>query len=247
MNDSIAAALARAARQEQFLEVVDRDEAEARFRRHLRLAPLGIETVPLAAALGRILARDVVAETDVPGFDRANVDGFALRAADTAGAADEMPLLLRLNGEILTPGVEPRFAVTPGTASVIATGGMVPRGADAVIMVEHTEMREPGRVEIRRAATPGQFIQPAGSDIARGETVLYAGQILTSREIGALAAIGLAEVAVWRKPKVAIVSTGDELVAPGAELQPGGVYDSNGAILAAAVAEAGGVPVPLGI
>jgi putative molybdopterin biosynthesis protein len=247
MNDSIETALARVARQEQFLEVVDRDEAEARFHRHLRLEPLGPETVPLAAALGRILAQGVVAETDVPGFDRANVDGFALRAADTAGAADETPLSLRLNGEILTPGVEPRIAVMPGTTSVIATGGMVPRGADAVVMVEHTEMRAPRLVEIRRAATPGQFIQTAGSDIARGETVLYAGQTLTSREIGALAAIGLAEIAVWRKPQVAIVSTGDELVAPGAALRPGGVYDSNAAILAAAIIEAGGVPVPLGI
>lgn len=247
MNDSIATALARAARQEQFLEVVDRDEAEARFHRHLRLAPLGHETVPLAAVLGRILAQDVVAATDVPGFDRAGVDGFALRAADTAGAADEVPRLLHLNDEILTPGVAPRIAVMPGTASVIATGGMVPRGADAVVMVEHTEARDPPLVEIRRAATPGQFIQPAGFDIARGETVLYAGQTLTSREIGALAAIGLAEVAVWRKPKVAIFSTGDELVAPGGELPPGGIYDSNGAILAAAVAEAGGVAVPLGI
>src|SRR5579875_3791290 len=138
VNDSLKAALARAARQQQFLEVLDRDQAESRFRRHLRLAPLGEETVPLAAALGRILARDVVAGTDVPGFDRASVDGFAVRAADTAGASEETPRLLRLNGEILTPGSEPRIAVAPGTASVIATGGMVPRGADAVVMVEHT-------------------------------------------------------------------------------------------------------------
>jgi putative molybdopterin biosynthesis protein len=250
VNDSLKAALARAARQQQFLEVLDRDQAESRFRRPLRLAPLGEETVPLAAALGRVLARDVVAGTDVPGFDRASVDGFAVRAADTAGASEEAPRLLRLNGEILTPGSEPRIAVAPGTASVIATGGMVPRGADAVVMVEHTETRERAEglfVEIRRAAAPGQFIQPAGSDIARGESVLYAGQILTSREIGALAAIGQATVAVWKKPEVAIFSTGDELVAPGAALQPGRIYDSNGAILAAAVAEAGGIPVPLGI
>ncbi|HJU17697.1 MAG TPA: molybdopterin biosynthesis protein [Stellaceae bacterium] len=250
MNDTIRTALARAAQQEQFLEVVDRDEAERRFRRHLRLAPLGEETVPLAAALGRVLARDVIAKTDVPGFDRASVDGFALRAADTAGAVEDAPRPLRLNGEILTPGVAPRVTVMPGTASVIATGGMVPRGANAIVMVEHTETCERDGalfVEIRQAAAPGRFIQPAGFDIARGETVLHAGQVLTSREIGALAAIGRAEVAVWRRPRVAIFSTGDELVAPGAELPPGGIYDSNGAILAAAIAEAGGVPVPLGI
>src|SRR5262249_1173922 len=109
----IRAAVVRAARQEQFLEVVDRDEAEARFRHHLTLAPLGEEKVPLGAALGRVLARDVAAPVDVPGFDRAGVDGFALRAADTAGAADAASVSLRLNPEMLTPGVEPRLPVEP--------------------------------------------------------------------------------------------------------------------------------------
>lgn len=243
-------ALFKAARQEQFLDVMERDEAEARFRRHLDLAPLGEERVALGEALGRMLARDVVAEIDVPGFDRSSVDGFALIAADTAGASEEAPRILSLNAEILTPGIEPRIAVRPGSASVIATGGMLPRGADAVLMVEHSDVveREDGvAVEIRRAAAPGQFIQPAGFDIARGETVLREGQILTSREIGALAAIGLAAVAVWRRPKVAVFSTGDELVAPGGRMRPGGVYDSNLAILAAAIAEEGGIAVPLGI
>lgn len=250
MSDDLMSRLRQAARQEQFLEVVSRDEAEARFRRHLTLAPLGEETVPLAAALGRVVARDVIAGVDVPGFDRASVDGFAVRAADVAGASEASPRLLRLNTEILTPGVEPRIVLAPGTATVIATGGMAPRGADAVVMVEHTEARESEdgvTVEIRRAVAPGQFIQPAGFDIARGETVLRSGQMLTSREIGALAAIGLAEVTVWRKPKIAIFSTGDELVAPGAAMRPGGIYDSNAAILAAAVEELGGEPVPLGI
>lgn len=242
-------ALLKAARQEQFLEVVDRDEAEARFRRHLTLAPLGGEQVALADALGRVLSRDVVAEIDVPGFDRSSVDGFAVVAGDTAGASEEAPRVLSLNPEILTPGVEPRIALRRGTASVVATGAMLPRGADAVVMVEHTEAVEGGgaAVEVRRAAAPGQFIQSAGFDIARGETVLREGQLLTSREMGALAAIGRAEVAVWRRPRVAIFSTGDELVAPGEEMRPGGVYDSNLAILSAAVAEEGGIAVPLGI
>jgi len=249
LKDELRTALRQAARQEQFLEVVDRDEAEARFRRHIRMAPLGEETVALAQALGRVLARDVLAGVDVPGFDRASVDGFAVRASDTAGASDDVPRVVSLSAEILTPGVEPAIALGEATATVIATGGMIPRGADAVVMVEHTEARDDDGllVEIRRAAVPGQFIQAAGFDMACGETVLRAGQMLTSREIGAVAAIGLAEVWVWRKPQVAIFSTGDELVAPGDGLQVGHVYDSNAAILAATVEELGGAPVRLGI
>jgi putative molybdopterin biosynthesis protein len=249
MND-IPTTLRTFARQEQFLEVVDRDEAERRFRHHLELRPLGHETVPLSQALGRVLASRVVAEVDVPGFDRASVDGFAVRADDTLGASERAPRRLTLLPEILTPGKEPRLTVASGTAALIATGGMVPRGADAIVMVEHTEIvDEDGEasIEIRRPASAGQFIAFAGSDLARGETVLRAGQVLTSREIGMLAAVGSAMVDVWRRPRVAIVSTGDEIIAPGMPMRPGAVYDSNAAILAAAVEEAGGVSCPLGI
>jgi putative molybdopterin biosynthesis protein len=246
----IDAALSRLARQEQFLEVVSSDEATRRFHRCLQLRSLGSEEVPLSQASNRVLARTVVADVDVPGFDRAGVDGFAVRAGDTVGAGERTPKVLDLNPEILTPGVEPRLPVMPGTATLIATGGMVPRGADAVVTVEHTEAREGGgrtQIEIRRPAAPGQFIAFAGSDLARGETVLRAGQILTSREIGMLAAVGRASVEVCRRPRVAIISTGDEIVAPGEPIRPGAVYDSNAAILAAAVEEAGGLAKPLGI
>ena len=249
MND-IPTALRSLARQEQFLDVVDRDEAVARFHRHLKLRPLGSETVPLSQALGHVLARAVVADVDVPGFDRASVDGFAVRADDTLGASERAPTALTLNGEVLTPGTEPQITVAPGTATLIATGGMVPRGADAVMMVEHTETRDEDDatvIEVRRTAAAGQFIAFAGSDLARGETVLRAGQVLTSREIGMLAAVGVAAVEVWRRPRVAIISTGDEIVQPGKPIRPGAVYDSNAAILAAAVEEAGGSPKPLGI
>ena len=240
----------KAARQSQFLEVIDRDEAEARFRRHLRLAPLGEETVPLAKALGRVLSREISAGVDVPGFDRSMVDGFAVRAVDVAAASDERPRRLRLNPEVLTPGTQPRCELGENTATLIATGGMVPRGADAVVMVEYTETNEEdGKllVEVHLPAAPGQGIATAGGDIIQAETVLRAGQPLSSREIGCLAAIGLADVPVWRKPRIAIFSTGDELVPPGEPISPGKVYDSNGAVLAAAVEELGGVPVPFGI
>jgi putative molybdopterin biosynthesis protein len=194
MND-IATALRSLARQEQFLNVVDRDAATARFHRHLDLHPLEVEVVPLSQALGRVLARAVVADVDVPGFDRSSVDGFAVRTDDTVGATERAPKVLALNGEILTPGTVPQLTVAPGTATLIATGGMVPRGADAVIMVEHTETRDDEGdpvIEVRRAVAAGQFIASAGSDLARGETVLRVGQILTSREIGMLAAVGCA-------------------------------------------------------
>jgi putative molybdopterin biosynthesis protein len=257
MSGSVTiAALRAAARQEQFLDVLTREEAERRFRAHLRMEPIGAEMVVLGEARGRVLACDVVAPVDVPGFDRASVDGFAVRAEDTLGATEQEPRVLRLNAEMLTPGTQPVHSVRSGTATLIATGGMVPRGADAVIMVERTDVRDITAsggadgvmlVEIRGPVVPGQFVAASGSDIARGETVLRRGQALTSREIGMLAAVGLGQVSVWRRPRVAIFSTGDEIVPPGGPIHPGQVYDSNAAILAAAVEELGCIPVLLGI
>lgn len=235
-------------RQTQFLTVITRDEATARFQKHLRLAPLGREIVPLGRAVGRILADDILASVDVPGFDRSNVDGFALQATDTFGATEESTRAIALNEEVLSPGVAARRSVTAGRATMIATGGMLPRGADAVVMVEHTDLSDDGReLAIARAAVPGENVSFAGTDIAKGETVLRAAQLLTSREVGVLAAVGLAEVPVFRRPRVAILSTGNEIRAPGGPLSPGAVYDSNAAIIGAAVEELGGEPVQLGI
>ena len=239
-----------ASSQTQFLDVITRDEATARFREHLRLEPLGKETVPLGEALDRVLAEDVVSTVDVPGFDRSNVDGFAVQAQDTFGSMEETPRTARLNSELLAPGIVPLEEVESGTATAIATGGMLPRGADAVLMVEYSEYvdgTEGSRVEIKRPVTPGENVSYAGTDIARGETVLRAGQVLTSREIGVLAAIGIATVRVRKRPRVAILSTGDEIVEPGSPLPLGAIYDSNAAIIGAAVTELGGDPVQLGV
>ncbi|CAO4173675.1 molybdopterin biosynthesis protein [Methylorubrum extorquens] len=240
--------LAAAARQEQFLTVMSREDAHAAFRAALPHAALPPETVPLAQALGRVLAGDIASPIDVPPFDRALVDGFALRAADTEGANAARPRRLALNREILACGVAPTGSVATGTATPIATGGMIPRGADAVVMVEQTEFFEDAlAIDVTGPVRPGQFIGYAGADMASGETVLRKGAVVTAREVGMLAACGLAEIAVVRRPRVAVLSTGDELVAPGGELRPGAIYDSNGAIVAASVAENGGEPVQLGI
>jgi len=233
-------------RQQQFLDVIDRDEAERRFRAVLDLRPLEAETVPLSAALGRVLAADVVAPLDVPSFDRSNVDGFAVQAADTFGASEDQPRTLRLNAETLPTGIAPREMVRAGTATAIATGAMLPRGADAVVMIEHTDVRD-GLLVLTRPVPPGGNITFAGTDIGRDEIVLRRGDRMTSRETGVLAALGIAEIAVIRRPRVAILSTGNELVPPGAPMQPGFTHDSNSTVLADAVREIGCEPVLLGI
>lgn len=233
--------------QEQFLDVVDRDEAERRWRSVIARAPLGSEQVALNEALGRVLAVDVKAAVDVPAFDRSNVDGYAVRAIETFGASEDSPNRLWVNPEEAAMGVVPRLALTPTTATPIATGGMLPRGADAVVMVETTRLAENGELLVHRPVAPGSGLSFAGTDMGRGELVLRRGTLLTSRETGVLAAIGEARVTVFRRPRVAIISTGDELVAPGSALPPASIYDSNATILADAVRELGGVPIFLGI
>lgn len=210
------------------------------------LSPRGSETVPLAAALGRVLAADVRSPVDVPSFDRSNVDGYALRAADSFGASEQQPRRLALLAESIATGQQPEATVAAGQAISIATGGMLPRGADAVVMVEHTDVAT-GELLVRRAVTPGANVSFAGTDITAGELVLHAGELLTSRETGVLAAVGIASVSVIRRPRVAILSTGDEIVAPGEAMRPGLVFDSNARIVADAVRELGGEPVELGI
>jgi putative molybdopterin biosynthesis protein len=232
--------------QAQFLRVLSRDEAMARFTKALDPKPLGLEEATLAEALGRIVAEHIPAPADVPPFDRSNVDGFALRAADVSAAADNSPISLALNGETIACGTEPHLTVAAGTATPIATGGPIPRGADAVVMIEHTDI-EDDRLVVRRPVGPAQNISFAGSDMALGEIVLRRGTQIGSRETAMLAACGLARVQVFRKPRVGVFSTGDELVAPGGKLKPASIYDANGPIVMAAVAENGGEGVSYGI
>lgn len=246
MSESKTQAGGESVVQRQFLEVVDRDEAERRFRNAFAVAPPATEWVPLPECHGRVLAEDVRSPIDVPCFDRSNVDGFAIRASDTYGSSEEEPCVLTLTGEVLATGVQPQFEVRPGFATPIATGAIVPRGADAVVMVEDTHADD-ASVRVQRSVTPGANITFAGTDMAKGETVLRRGQQLSARETGVLAAVGLSQVPVVMKPRVAILSTGDEIVEPGWEIRPGLVYDSNATVLADTVRELGGEPVFLGI
>jgi molybdenum cofactor synthesis domain-containing protein len=232
--------------QDQFLTVLSREDALARFEAELFPRSIASKQQPLADALGQALAEDVVSPIDVPPFDRSNVDGFAVRSADLALAGEGTPVRIVLNDETIACGTAPMQPVAPGTATSIATGGPVPRGADAIVMVEHTQPVGERAIEIRRAASPGQFVSYAGSDIARGETLLRAGTVIGSREVGMLAACGIAEVSVARRPRIAVISTGDELVQPGLPLRPAAIYDTNGAIVTAAIRENGGEPVFVG-
>src|ERR1700727_1157428 len=229
--------------QDQFLTILSREEALERFEAALFPRELATERRKLAEAVGCTLAGDIVAPIDVPPFDRSNVDGFAVRSTDLASAAESAPVHLMLNEEVIACGTSPTQLVVPKTATPIATGGPIPRGADAVVMVEHTQPSGERALESARAAPPGQFRSFAGSEIARGEALLRAGTVIGSREIGMLAACGIAEVTARRSVRVAVISTGDELIQPGQPLRPAAIYDSNGAIVTAAINENGGSAV----
>jgi len=201
------------------------------------------ETVPLDEARGRVLADRIDAELDVPGFDRASVDGYAVRGRDTFGADEADPVVLETIGTVHA-GSEPDVEVTEGTCAEISTGAVMPDGADAVVMVERTDEAGDG-VAIRTSVAPGDAVMVAGTDVAAGSRALGPGTLLTSREIGLLSALGVDAVPVRGKPTVGIVSTGDELVRPGEALNSaaGQIYDVNSYTIAAGVEEAGGEAV----
>ena len=203
----------------------------------------GTETVPLEDARDRVLVERIDATLDVPGFDRASMDGYAVRARDTFGAGEANPETLAVAGTVHA-GEPPDVTVESGTATEISTGAVMPDGADAVVMVERTSESADG-VEIRTAVTPGENVMLAGADIAAGARALGPGTRLTPREIGLLSALGVDEVSVRARPRVGILSTGDELVRPGEQLdsRAGEIYDVNSYTIASGVEDAGGEPV----
>ncbi len=246
---------ARGHAQRQFLDVLAPETARARWHAALgSLTPLAAERVALAELRGRVLAAPVAAPHDVPGFDRSNVDGYAVVAQDTYGASESRPLRLRLRPEVIATGTPPPLELGPGEAVTIATGGVVPRGADAVVMLEDTDVEQAGegddarlQLVVRRPAIPGRMISLAGSDITRGEVALRPGARLGPRETGVLAALGLDHAHVYRRPRVAILSTGDELVEPGSPRAAGQVHDCNQTALADACEELGATALRMGI
>jgi molybdopterin molybdotransferase len=216
---------------------------EARRRLEAAVTPIDrTERVPLSRAGWRVAAEDIVSPGDVPPFARAAMDGYAVVAADTARATDDAPVTLRIVERLYT-GRPPSQTIVPGTCAEIATGAMLPHGADAVVMVEQTSPAgEAARINV--AARAGQNIGARGADIATGATVLRAGELLNPGRIGAVAAIGRRDVEVYAKPRVAILSTGNEVVEPGAALAPGQIYDVNRFTLSSIVEAHGGIADP---
>lgn len=207
--------------------------------------PLPGETIALAAAHGRVLAEDVTAPHPVPPFENSTVDGYAVRAADVAGASEERPVELAVAGEVMA-GDPGRAALAPGTALRIMTGAPVPPGADAVVMLEWTESL-PGRVRVEREVEAGRFIRRVGEDVREGEVVLRAGTRIGAAELGVLASLGRTSFAVRRRPRVAVLATGDELLEAHEPLAPGRIRSSNSWTLAAQAREAGADVHDLGI
>jgi molybdopterin molybdotransferase len=228
----------------EFFTALSVAEALAGFRPDRRT---GVETVPRDEALGRVPAAPVVARAALPGFARSTVDGYAVRAADTYGASDALPAYLDLAGTVRM-GAAADVAVRPATAVQIPTGAAIPADADAVVMVEHTQVTMPGMIEVTRPVAVGEGIVRADEDVAGGAEIAPEGRPLRAHDLGMLAAAGVPEVRVRARPRVAIVSTGDEVVPPGAvDLEPGQVRDATASALAGLVTEAGGEPSLRGI
>lgn len=204
------------------------------------------ETIPVVDACGRVLAKALTAPVDLPHFHRTNMDGYAVRAADTFGASASLPMYLKLVGAI-DMGKEVKRALKKGETMRIATGGMLPPGADAMVMVEYTEEMGDGTVEIQRSVSPWENILRIGEDIRKGAPIFPAGRRLRAQDLGALTGVGVTKVPVYSRPVVALISTGDEIVTPEQTPKPGQVRNVNQYSLRAMIAEAGGTTLDLGV
>ncbi|MGC9400520.1 MAG: gephyrin-like molybdotransferase Glp [Anaerolineae bacterium] len=230
----------------QLLTMTPRETALARLLDAVPAGPLDVERCATSEALDRVLAEDIVAPHPLPPFPRSTVDGYAVRAADTRDAGETRPVHLRLVGE-LRMGRPPDVTVGEGEAALIHTGGALPEGADAVVMLEYTQLSSPDEVLVERAVAPGERVIPVGKDVKCGDLVLAAGKRLRPQELGGLMALGVTEVSVARRPRVAVISTGDELVPPTQTPGMNQVRDINTTSVSALLRRHGATPLPQGI
>ena len=229
----------------EFFNVLPPDDALRTLLERLESRVVG-EGVPTGQALGRVTAEAIASPENLPAFPRSTMDGYSVRSADTFGASEGLPAYLEVVGEV-PMGQAPEVRLAAGQASGAYTGGMLAHGADAVLMVENTQAVDESTIEVLRPVAPGENILQVGEDVRSGDPVLPAGHVIRPQDIGGLLALSITEVVVSRRPRVAIVSTGDELVPPEATPGPAQVRDINTYTISALVEMAGGVPVPIAV
>ncbi len=229
----------------EFFNVVPPDEALATLLDRLEVS-VRAEVVSLSDALGRVTAEDVVSLEDLPPYPRSSMDGFSVRARDTFGASESLPAFFDVVGEV-PMGAAPQVSLATGQAAVAYTGGMLAEGADAVVMVENTQSAGNGAIEVLGPVAPGENVIQVGEDAKVGDVVMPKGRLVRAQDVGFLAGLGVTEVRVAKRPKVAIVSTGDELVPPDGSPEAGQVRDINSYTVASMVREAGGEPLHVGL
>jgi molybdopterin molybdotransferase len=230
----------------EFLELLPPAEALALFNSHLSVIHSKPELVDTLQALGRVTTRPVISPEPLPAFGRSTVDGYAVRAADTFGASESLPAYLALVGEVPMGG-QPTFTLAVGQCALIHTGGMLPEGSDAVVMLENTQLSRPGEIEILHAIAGLENILKPGEDVSTGQEIIPAGVRLRPAEIGGLYALGLTQIAVNPIPQIGIISSGDEVVSPAIRPAPGQVRDINSYSLSALVQQVGGAARRYGI
>ncbi len=208
--------------------------------------PCGEETVPLVEALGRVLSKEITAPENLPEFSRTTVDGYAVRAKDTFGASESLPAFLEMTGEVIM-GQVPTGTVTPGKAIRISTGGMMPDSADAVVMIEYCHSLDEKTIEVSRTVSPLENVIQPGDDIKKGTVIFERGYILRPQDLGLLAGLGIGKMTAFKRPRVAIISTGDEVIPIDQRPKPGQVRDINTYTLSAFCAQAGALPINLGL
>lgn len=229
----------------EFLTVLPPDEALAKLFEHLPAAPRP-EVIAAADALNRVTFEAVRAPTSLPAFPRSTMDGYAVRAQDTFGASQSLPAYLAVVGEV-PMGRAPAFELGPAQAALIHTGGMIPPGADAVVQVEVTQKTHENEIEVLKAVAPGENVLGVGDDVAEGESILPAGHWLRPQDLGGLSALGVTRITVGRRPRIALLATGDEIIPPDSDAAPGQVRDVNSYAVSGQIERAGGIPIRRGI